>query len=112
MSGGYMDRLRWNRGFALEQAAEDTELLEELIEIFKKSCKSDFETIEKGIAAGEPERVGAAAHSIKGAAASLGIEAIRDIALVIESDSRQGSLATAQERFKDLEKLLQLLQRI
>ncbi len=107
-----MDRLRWDREFALEQAAEDTELLEELIEIFKKSCKSDFETIEKGIAAGESERVSAAAHSIKGAAASLGIEAIRDIALAIESDSRQGSLETAQERYRELEDLLQLLQKI
>ncbi len=107
-----MDKLKWDREFALEQAAEDTELLDELIAIFKKSCKSDVENIENGIAAGDADRVCAAAHSIKGAAASLGIEAIRDIARDIEDDSRQGSLAAAREKYEELDQLLQLLQRI
>ena len=107
-----MEKLKWNREFALEQAAEDTDLLEELIDIFKKSCSKDFIAIEEGIAAGDAAKVCAAAHSIKGAAASLGIEAIRDIALDIENDSRQGSLATAETKHQELDELLRLLQRI
>lgn len=112
VSGERMERLKWDREFALEQAAEDTELLEELIDIFKKSCSKDFMAIEEGVAAGDAPKVYAAAHSIKGAAASLGIEAIRDIALDIENDSRQGSLSAAQAKHKELDELLRLLQRI
>lgn len=36
-----MSDLRWNKAFALEQAAEDEELLQELIVIFKDSSASD-----------------------------------------------------------------------
>lgn len=107
-----MDKLNWNRDFALEQAADDTELLQELIDIFKDSCVGDFVAIQSGLEQGDAEAVCAAAHSIKGAAASLGIEAIRDVAHEIENDSRNGSLQVAEVKINDLDELLQLLQKI
>lgn len=110
--GESMDSLKWDKEFALEQAAEDTELLQELIDIFKISCTSDFNAIEQGLATADAETVCSAAHSIKGAAASLGIVGIRELALEIESDSRDGSLALAQKRIDDLRNLLQLLQNL
>jgi HPt (histidine-containing phosphotransfer) domain-containing protein len=107
-----MNGLNWDRQFALEQAAEDEELLQELIDIFKKSCSDDYQAMKSSIADNDPAKTCAAAHSIKGAAASLGIIGIRDIASEIENDSRAGSLASANDRIEDLNALLQQLQNL
>ncbi|MEE4240704.1 MAG: Hpt domain-containing protein [Desulfopila sp.] len=107
-----MDRLKWDKAFALEQAADDTELLEELLTIFKQSCTSDYHSIKEGLTSGDAEKICAAAHSIKGAAASLGIVAIRDLAAEIETDSRKGSTVSAQERIEELSQYMQLLQKM
>lgn len=101
-----MPGLRWNKAFALEQTADDTELLQELINIFKDSCASDCALIRSGISRLDGGQVASAAHSIKGAAASLGIEAIRDIALALEKDGKEGRIDAAAKRFPELEGLL------
>ncbi|MCP3890274.1 MAG: Hpt domain-containing protein, partial [Desulfobulbaceae bacterium] len=51
-------------------------------------------------------------HSIKGAAASLGVDGIREITMKIETDSRSGSLIIAKEQLANLEDLLQQLQEL
>ena len=107
-----MNKLNWDRDFALEQAADDAELLQELIDIFKDSCVGDFTSIKNGLEAEDAEVICAAAHSIKGAAASLGIGAIRDVALDMENDSRNGSIRVAQSRVDELDDLLKCLQEI
>lgn len=100
-----MAGLRWNKEFALEQAADDTDLLQELIEIFKDSCTNDYNLIRAGVEKRNAEQIASAAHSIKGAAASLGIEAIRDLALEMEKDSRAGKIDVAEQRLSELEGL-------
>lgn len=107
-----MDKLKWDKNFALEQAADDAELLQELIDIFKDSCLKDYDAIKEGVTVMDAEKICAAAHSIKGAAASLGIEGIRDVALDIESDSRNGSCDIAGKRLDDLHELLEHLQKL
>jgi len=105
-----MSDLRWNKAFALEQAADDEELLDELIEIFKDSSASDFANLQQSIEKGDAAMVRAHSHSIKGAAASLGMDGIRELTELMESDSRDGSLTVAVEVLPQLEKLLALLQ--
>ena len=107
-----MNTLNWDKKFALDQAADDAELLQELLEIFKESYGSDLILIKEGIRKGDPKQVYSASHSIKGAAASLGIEGIRDIAMSVEADSRNGSLAVAREKVQDLEAMLLQLQKL
>jgi len=107
-----MGSLNWDKQFALEQAAEDTELLQELIDIFKKSCSDDYKSMKTSLADKDPVRVCASAHSIKGAAASLGMISIRDVASEIEQDCRTGSLTAAQEKIEDMNELLQQLQNL
>lgn len=107
-----MNKLKWDKNFALEQAADDADLLQELLEIFKDSCVKDYQAIEQGIKQKDAEMVCGAAHSIKGAAASLGIEGIRDVALEIESDSRSGSLLAAEKNIKELDELLKQLKEL
>ena len=71
--------LNWDMEFALEQAADDAELFRELLEIFKQACSDDLVSIRGGLDSGDPKRIYAAAHSMKGAAASLGMVRIRDL---------------------------------
>ncbi len=101
-----MNALQWNKEFALEQAADDAELLEELLDIFKDSLQADLLLIEQGLEEGLPAKVSGAAHSIKGAAASLGILGIHEIALQVEEDSRAGGLDVAREKCQILQSLL------
>ncbi len=107
-----MIKLNWDKEFALEQAADDAELLQELLDIFKESCMSDFQLIKDGIESGDAEQVCSAAHSIKGAAASLGVDGIRDLTMKIEADSREGSFLVAKEKIADLDELLSQLQKL
>jgi histidine phosphotransfer protein HptB len=105
-----MNALKWNKEFALEQAADDAELLEELLTIFKESFQSDLQLIEQGLAEDSTVKIRGAAHSIKGAAASLGILGIQEIAMQVEDDSREGGMAVAREKLEVLRSLLAELQ--
>ena len=107
-----MNLLKWNKEFALEQAADDMELLLELIEIFKESFENDLQQLEEGLGENAADKICSAAHSIKGAAASLGIEGIREVALAVEEDSRAGNLEVAQSKLPLLKSLMVELQNI
>lgn len=99
-----MSVLDWDRQFALEQAAEDTELLQELIDIFKDSFNSDMGLLKEGLREeGGAAKICRAAHSIKGAAASLGIKGIHRLAMSIEEESRNGGVSLARENLTLLE---------
>lgn len=104
--------LDWNKDFALEQAADDADLLNELLEIFKDSSNNDLQLIKDGLEKDDADQVASAAHSIKGAAASLGINGINLLARSIEEDSRQGSLELAKGKLADLEDLLEQLKKL
>ena len=87
-----MSDLKWDRTFANEQAGEDPELLAELLGLLSESSKSDLQKIKDGLIAGDAEAVADAAHSIKGASASLGVEGLRVVAHDIEKKGRAGQL--------------------
>lgn len=88
-----MSDLKWNRNFANEQSGEDPELLAELLSLLSESSNSDLQKIEDGLAAGDAQAVADAAHSIKGAAASLGVEGLRVAAHDIEKKGRANQLS-------------------
>nr|MBF0221090.1 Hpt domain-containing protein [Desulfobulbaceae bacterium] len=85
-----MADLQWDQSFAFEQSGEDRELLLELLGLLKSSSLSDLEKIKVGLADGDGDAVADAAHSIKGAAASLGVEGLRGVAYDIEKKGRAG----------------------
>jgi HPt (histidine-containing phosphotransfer) domain-containing protein len=107
-----MNALKWDKEFAMEQAADDLDLLQELLTIFKGSLQADVLLIEQGLAEGTPAKVCSAAHSIKGASASLGILGIKEIALAIEEESRAGDLDIARRKLPELQSLLQEVQKL
>lgn len=87
-----MSDLKWDRDFAREQSGEDPELLAELLMLLSESSKSDLQKIKDGLAAEDGQAVADAAHSIKGAAASLGVEGLRLAAYEIEKKGRAKQL--------------------
>lgn len=105
-----MADLQWNRDFALEQTAGDEELLEELMTLFKDSAAADIEQLRQAIIADDAPGVVRAAHSLKGASASLGIESIHHLALAMESDARSGSISVAQGKIEEMGELLEQVQ--
>lgn len=100
--------LQWDRNFALEQAGEDEELLTELLQLFLDSSKTDLAKIVEGTRQRECATIADAAHSIKGAAASLGVEGLRLQAHALEMQGRRGTLPTAAE-LTTLEAMVQAL---
>jgi len=90
----------------MEQVAEDRELLEELLAIFKTSFAEDLEVIRSGMEGDDALKVTIAAHSIKGASASLGIDGVTELARMIEDDGKAGRLEQARQRMDKLELLL------
>ncbi len=107
-----MTDLCWNKEFAMGQVDDDEELLQELITIFKDSSASDMAILTQAVESGDPVAARGASHSIKGAAASLGMEAIRDVAFLIEKDCREGLLVVAREKLPQLEALLALMREL
>lgn len=107
-----MDDLRWNKGFAMEQVDHDEELLAELLTIFRDSSASDLTMLKGAVERADHLAAGRAAHSLKGAAASLGLEAIRDLSLAMERECREGSLTMTREKLPLLESLLALAREV
>jgi HPt (histidine-containing phosphotransfer) domain-containing protein len=105
-----MSDLKWDKAFALEQAADDEELLQELIDIFKESSLSDLALVKQSIEKGDADMGMSSAHSMKGAAASLGFLGIREVTEVMEADCREGSVAVITAKLPELEQLVSLLQ--
>ncbi len=101
-----MSTLQWDRAFALEQTAGDEELLEELLILFKDSSADDFKKLCRAAKSGDAEGVMSAAHSLKGASASLGIEGIRVLALEMETEARNGSVDCALMKSGEMAGLL------
>ncbi len=88
-----MSGLQWNKEFAQEQSGDDPELLAELLTLLDDASQEDLARIKAGMAVNDGEAVADAAHSIKGAAASLGVEGFRVIAYDFEKKGRTGQLA-------------------
>lgn len=101
-----MTELQWNKAFALEQTAGDEELLEELLILFRDSSESDFQQLQEAAVNQDFTIMNSAAHSIKGAAASLGIEGVTSVAMAIEKAAKEKNQEGMETRITQLGKLL------
>ena len=101
-----MADLDWDRNFALEQSGDDEEMLAELLVLFRDSSASDLARINDGLTAEDAVAVADAAHSIKGASASRGVEGVRKIAAELEKKGRANDLFQGKELATQLAQLL------
>lgn len=102
-----MSDLQFNRNFALEQSGDDEEMLAELLTLFKTSSVDDFKRIQAAYTDKNAKNVAEAAHSIKGAAASLGIDGIRQVASDLEKAGSEGNLDSAGGLIERLGKMFE-----
>ncbi len=85
----------------ISQVADSMGLTEseflELLSLFVETARSDLAAIESGVSSGDAPKAANGAHSLKGAAASLGLPEICEGARLIEQAAREGKLSPARE---------------
>jgi HPt (histidine-containing phosphotransfer) domain-containing protein len=74
----------------------------EVLELLVDSGKTDIDSLEEAIAAGSAEGVVAAAHSIKGASANLGLTELSEAAKDMELNAREQNLDGMSEKIQVL----------
>ena len=104
-----MAELHWDKATALVETAGDEALLEELLSLFRAAAAEDLEQMRQAVTAGDVAATMAAAHSLKGAAASLGIESIRSLAETVEQAGAASVPAAARQTLPILADLLDQL---
>ena len=98
-----------DRSGALERVGGDEELLDELLTMLLEQARAGLADLAQAIREGDARGVEHSAHSLKGAAASLGAERFRQRAWELETIGRSGDLAAAPaalERLANEEQVL------
>jgi HPt (histidine-containing phosphotransfer) domain-containing protein len=83
----------FDRVAALDRMADDEELLQEVIELFLEDMPKQVSLLQQHLDAGNVEEMGRTAHGVKGAAANIGAERVREAALLIEEAGKVGDLS-------------------
>lgn len=91
-------------GDLLERIGGDGELLAELAAAFHRDSPQQAERLRSAVALGDAREVTQAAHSLKGALASLGAVRARALASELEQMGKRGDLAGAAELCAALER--------
>ncbi len=88
---------------ALTRAADDKEFLAEMLEHFMADVPGRRGELEAALEEGDAERLSRRAHSLKGAAATLGAVGIAAAALRLEQAGREGDLSGVNRMLADLD---------
>ncbi len=75
----------------------------ELLELLIGSGTEDLEKLKDAVATNNPDKAARAAHSLKGAAANLGLTDLSEVARQAEMQARDGILAGIEEKIEALE---------
>jgi PAS domain S-box-containing protein len=96
--------LVFNREAFLERLMEDEVLAHEVVSGFVKDLPAALMELKEHVALGALEPIWKQAHKIKGSAANVGGETLRDVASEIEQAGRAGDLAKVVRCIPDLER--------
>ena len=86
----------FNRQALLQRVDGDEELLEELLHIFLDHTPQQLQDIRRALEAGDAPGLMGQAHSLKGAAASISAEALKEAAWQVELAGQNRALEEAQ----------------
>jgi len=90
----------------------DEELAHMIIECFLEDIPRQIDVLKKNLAAGDAEGAVRQAHSIKGAAANVSCEAMRQVALEMEHSGRNGNLTGIVDLLPELDLQFNRLEKI
>lgn len=85
------DKPDLNPDFLLEISGGDQELIEEIVAVFRDDVPPRLDEIDAAMGAGDIAEVARVAHSLKGAAGSLGAERLEALALLLEDAAKGGN---------------------
>ncbi len=100
-----MEQLNWNKAFAIEQLSGDEALLCTCIEVFWDAMMNDLYAIASALKQKDIQGIKDAAHSLKGAAANIGMERISSVAMELEDDAISDNLYAVKEKLTLLKQL-------
>ena len=101
-----------NLAEAMTNLDGDTELLQEIMEIFLETAGGQFAVIQSGIESGDVKQVAVDAHGMKGGASNFCAKNFVRCALKLELKAKEGSLDGAQELLDDMQAAFQELQEV
>jgi len=81
-----------DRAALMARLMDDTDLVREVLDEFLKDIPHQIETLKSAIEAGDVETAHRQAHSIKGAAANVAAEALREVAFEMEKAGKAGDM--------------------
>jgi HPt (histidine-containing phosphotransfer) domain-containing protein len=93
----------FDREGMLERLGGDTELLDEVLEIFLAECREMLANVRSAVSDGDAHRVERAAHSMKGALLNISAMAAAERAQQLEQVGRAGELELCPKLLADLE---------
>jgi len=93
----------FDRAGMLERLMGDEELANELIEPFLADMPGQIEALRSYLEAGDAAGAERLAHTIKGAAANMGGEALRALAFEMEKAGKAGDLESMKRRLDELD---------
>jgi PAS domain S-box-containing protein len=94
----------WNRDALFERMMQDAELVKAIVEGFLEDMPKQIQLLKSYVEAGDLKMLERQAHTIKGAAANMGADALRSIALKLEEDSKRGNSDVVADLVSALEK--------
>jgi CheY-like chemotaxis protein/HPt (histidine-containing phosphotransfer) domain-containing protein len=101
----------WDRKAFMDRIMDDEELAWDIVGGFRTDTANRVGIVRQAVADGNLTVVSTQAHSIKGAAANLGAEGLRDAALNMETVARDGRISECGAALKNLQgALLQLFE--
>jgi HPt (histidine-containing phosphotransfer) domain-containing protein len=95
-----------NIRFLADDLGLDEKELRSIFALFIETSRSDLAAIKDAVPRDDSTTAARAAHSLKGAAASLGLSGLSDAAREIEEKSRDGRLQETSGAARTLEDLL------
>lgn len=96
----------WDRDFAIDQACEDLDLLQDLLVILNESSHEELAQLKEACAQGDHSMARDMAHSIKGSALNLGMNGLGKLAYEIEKKAEENDMDGVRILLPDLEELL------
>lgn len=99
-----------DRAIALSRVGGDSELLQEMAQIFLEECPSQMLAVRSAVAARDPKAVERSAHSLKGSVGNFGATMAQQAALALEMLGRRGQLEDVDSALYQLEDAIHQLQ--
>ncbi len=99
-----------DRAIALSRVGGDSELLQEMAQLFLEECPSQMEAIREAVQKRDPRAIERSAHSLKGSVGNFGATAAQEAAATLETLGRAGDLQSVESALSSLESAIRSLQ--